>query len=115
MIGCLRSQAFIKRDPEKKSFSIHRLVQARIIQKLHDKDDSWACSFDKTVQLLFDKFPQQQMGMPLHQFHEACNLFLPHVQRLAHHYKMCGSKNASQKFVNLLHNATWWVQSFSLS
>jgi hypothetical protein len=101
----LKAQDIIKRNPEEKTFTIHRLIKAWIVQKMDD--GKWQASFNKAVDLLFDKFPKQNMGMPLHDVHKICNSFLPHVLSVASNYRKIEEHRCSTKLIALLHNATW--------
>lgn len=104
-MGRLRTHDVIKRNSEHKSFSIHRMVSAMIRQRMADQTRPQ--SFDKAVSLLFNKFPQQNMGMPLHAEHRTCDLYLQHVLKIASHYRNSEQQHSSEQLVALLHNATW--------
>ena len=71
------------------SLCIHRLGGARILDKLDEAgpDGKWQATFDTVVDLLFEKFPRQEMGLWLEQVHDTCRLYPPRIQRLAKHYR----------------------------
>ncbi|KAI1086408.1 hypothetical protein F5B19DRAFT_161414 [Rostrohypoxylon terebratum] len=103
----LKAQDIIKRNPEKKYFSIHRLIKAWIMQRMDD--ERWQSSFGRVVDLLYDKFPRQNMGMPLHSSHKICDTFLPHVLSVASNLRNPVKHAYADKLVILLHNATWYM------
>lgn len=88
-MGHLNAQDIIAVNRAERSFSIHRLVGARILDQLDDADPEgkWQATFDMAVELLFDKFPRQKMGLWLEEGHETCQLYLHHIQSLARHYR----------------------------
>lgn len=109
MFGNLGAYDLIKRNPSAKKFSIHRLVQAWVLKNM--ATDRWMKSFDIAVELLYNQFPQQALGMPLHEFHHICDVFLPHVLKLAKHYSDAAEQPpSSKKLAELLHNATWYAR-----
>lgn len=106
-LGNLKAQDIIKRNPEKKYFSIHRLIKAWIMQRMDE--ERWQSSFGKVVDLLYDKYPRQNMGMPLHSSHKICDTFLPHVLSVASNLRNPEKQSYADKLIVLLHNATWLV------
>lgn len=108
-LSYLNNQDITVMNRERKSFSIHRLVGARILDKLDDAgpDGKWQATFDMAIELLFEKFPRQEMGLWLEQGHEICRLYLPHIQRLAKHYRNLPGVRSRNKLYKLLHSATW--------
>ncbi|XDG05458.1 hypothetical protein ABKA04_005073 [Annulohypoxylon sp. FPYF3050] len=106
-LGNLKAQDIIKRNPEKKYFSIHRLIKAWIMQRMDE--ERWQSSFGKVVDLLYDKYPRQNMGMPLHSSHKICDTFLPHVLSVASNLRNPEKQSYADKLIVLLHNATWYM------
>lgn len=109
-MGHLNAQDIIAVNWPERSFSIHRLVGARILDQLDDAglDAKWQATFDMAVELLFDKFPRQEMGLWLEQGHETCRLYLPHIQSLARHYRNLPGLLSRNKLYELLHSSTWY-------
>lgn len=109
-MGHLNAQDIIAVNRPERSFSIHRLVGARILDQLDDAnpDGKWQATFDMAVELLFDKFPRQEMGLWLEEGHETCQLYLHHIQSLARHYRNLPGLLSRNKLYELLHSSTWY-------
>lgn len=109
-IGHLNAQDIIAVNRPERSFSIHRLVGARILNQLDDadQDGKWQATFDMAVELLFDKFPRQEIGLWLEEGHETCQLYLHHIQSLARHYRNLPGLLSRNKLYELLHSSTWY-------
>ncbi|QYT04349.1 NB-ARC domain-containing protein [Trichoderma simmonsii] len=111
---------FVRRDAKMKTLSIHRLLQKSVRERL--SDSGRPAIFRFVVQLLSAVYPQQKLGMAMDRFWEKCDLFLPQVISVIGHYDWAVetdrpseldvelTEQSAMELVELLHNATWFMQ-----
>jgi hypothetical protein len=77
-IGVLLSYSLLKRQPEEGFLSMHRLVQAVILDELDEETTQQATILTRLVTVLTKHFPEVD-----HPNWEACERLVPHIQAVA--------------------------------
>ena len=106
IISQLRTYDLVKRNPDRKHLSMHRLIQRAIIKRMTPSQKT--LTLKVLIALLTHVYPRQSLGMAMGCFWEECELFLPQVLAVASHYNHTdGVQVFSRSLAELLHNATW--------
>jgi tetratricopeptide (TPR) repeat protein len=116
----LTDNAPINDDAGRKQLSIHRLTQEAAVYGTYGLIDSSSLqhAFDGLLSLLRRRFPHAELHEGLWSRWGECSKYLPHVAALARASKRCWKKKKSAAepvetntvFVNLLIDATWYLQ-----
>jgi hypothetical protein len=104
----LLKAALIDRSVEDATLSIHRLVQATIMNRLSTQERT--TYFDQVVRLLGKSFPDSWRSGPGYTYSSwnKCEMCLPHVEFIVHQagkYKLCASEPLH--LVELLLRCSW--------
>ena len=101
---------------EGRVLTVHRVVQEAM--NYHSVQDLQA-SFDSAVALVYEAFPKQVHGFPLHKYWGMCQAYIPHGAHLSakfydytHPPTMSPLKGSSQ-LVDLLANCAWYLYEIS--
>ncbi|KAL9041858.1 MAG: hypothetical protein Q9214_003963, partial [Letrouitia sp. 1 TL-2023] len=99
----------IKRNPINATLSIHRLVQNTVRNRM--TNEIRIIAFRVLINLLYHVYPRQQLGMAMEHAWDDCELFLPQVLVVASHFlRLRDADLETKQFVEVLHNATWYMQ-----
>jgi hypothetical protein len=93
-----------------RNFVVHRVIQEAMIG-FYDKITALQASFDAATQLLYEAFPIQLYGRPLHKEWPRCQTYVQHVINLSKLFigfrKGQDTFSPSLDFVRLLSNCGW--------